>query len=157
MKRKGGVDYSVIIGNSLDSLEEKVEDLMKEIYDKHTKSKRTQIEEYNKLAEHFRDIDAQIKQKLAPGDSTRSKLFGRLDELREKIEPAEAMLRFGQEVPVSKKSESTPKPIEELKPIRQEEAPKIKEANEKLGGRSKKRTRKASKAFKKNKNNTRKA
>jgi len=153
MKRKGGIDYSVSIEDSLNSLEKQIKELMEEIYDKHTKSKRAQIEEYNKLAERFTKIDAQIKQKLQAGDDTRRQLFKRLDGLKEKIEPAEAMLRFGQEIPVSKKSEPTSERIEELKPIREEEAPKIKEANEKLGGRSKK-TRKA---FKKNKNKTRKA
>lgn len=155
MKRKGGADDSVAIENSLDSLEREIEELIKEIYDKHEKSEKDQVKEYNKLVEDFRHIDALIK-RLAPG-STRSDFFGRLGELVQKIEPAEAMLRFGEEVPVSKKSEHTAKSIEELKPIRQEEVPRIKEANEKLGGRSKKRTRKASKAFKKNKNNTRKA
>ena len=157
MKRKGGVDDSTLIANNLDSMEDEIDELMKEVYKNNTKTKGTQIDEYNKLAVRFKDIESQIKQKLSSGDSNRSRLFKRLDELKEKIEPVEAMLRYGQ--PVSK-AQSTTEPIVqpaegELNPIYEEGDTKIKEANEKLGGRSKKRTRKARKAFKKNK--TRKA
>lgn len=134
MKRKGGVDHSVILTNNMDTFETEVTNLTEEVFDKHTKTKESQIKEFNALVRTLRELDSRIKRQLQPGDSARSTLFKRLDETKEKLDSIEIVLRYGKEVPPTKKEE-------ELAPI-----PGTK------GGR---KSRKARKAFKKNK--TRKA
>jgi len=141
MKRKGGVDYSVILTNDISGFETEVTNLTEEVFDKHTKTKENQIKEFNTLVKTLHDLDSRIKRQLQPGDSARSKLFNRLDEAKEKLESVESMLRYGQEVPPTKKEEPKEEAKEELTPI-----PGVK------GGR---KSRKARKQLKKNK--TRKA
>lgn len=142
MKRKGGVDQSVILTNNMNTFETEVTTLTEEVFDKHTKTKESQIKEFNALVKTLHELDSRIKRQLQPGDSARSKLFKRLDEAKEKLESVEMVLRHGKEVPPTKKEELKEEAKEEeLAPI-----PGIK------GGR---KSRKARKAFKKNK--TRKA